>query len=146
MPWSSCAASSSTFCQKASYASAATACSPIASASSYCRWHAPCSPPRAASSFPCRRCPTATSGTVPAAEKTCVSFSASPQHNSSWQDWIPHDHLRQPAPPACSTHVLVAVWVQHEERLQNHPRLYLPAARSQTILHMGHSFPPYSAP
>src|ERR1017187_5662539 len=62
-----------------------------------------CSPPRDANRCLCRPCPTATSGTVPAAEKPCGSSNASPRHNSIWHPSIPHDRLRQSGRPVPHT-------------------------------------------
>src|ERR1017187_4821826 len=78
-----------------------------------------CSPPRDANRCLCRPCPTATSGTVPAAEKPCGSSNASPRHNSIWHPSIPHDRLRQSGRPACSTHAFTEVCPYHPATLQN---------------------------
>src|SRR5580704_16457098 len=119
MQWSSCTASSSTSCPRASCESDTTACSPTASATSCCRSHTSCSPSKAANNFPCHPCPKANSGTVPAAAKPCESSSASPPLNSIWQPSIPHDRLRQSGPPTCSLHVFTPVCSKHQESLQN---------------------------
>src|SRR5579863_1234262 len=118
-------------CQKASYASLAIACSPTASANSYYPWHAPCWPPRAASRCHSHRRRTATSGTVPGAEKPCASSSASPLHSSISQALIPHDCLHQSARSACSTHVCEAVCAQ----LAVHPQGHGPRHPKAALLH-----------
>lgn len=81
-------------------------------AGAYCRCdvtHRHCVPclrwrPMAANSSFCHRNPNPTSGAVRAVALSCASHNALPLLNSTWQASIPHDHVRQPARPACSMH------------------------------------------
>jgi hypothetical protein len=144
-PRSSCPASSCTCCPKASCASATTACSPTAFANSCCPWRTPCSRPRAASNFLCPRCPTAISGTVPAAEKPCASSSALPLLSYIWQPSILLDRRHQSAQQACSTHLSTPVCPEHEARLENHIHRHPGTARSLIPHATAHHFPSPSA-
>jgi len=91
--------------------------------------------------LPLPPCRTATSGTVPDAEKPCGSSSASPPHNSISQVSIPHDRLCQSAPPACSMHVFAGVCAQHAQQLQNYVRRHHRTARLHTAHPTAHRFP-----
>jgi hypothetical protein len=132
---------SCTSCQKASCASAAMACSPTAFANNCCPWRAHCSPNKAASRCLCRHCLIALHGTVHAAEKPCASSSVSPLQNSISQASTPHEHRRQHAPTACSSHVSAEVCASGSEQLhrsaQSHPEI----AESQIALLLDHRCP-----
>ena len=137
------------YCPKASCASAATACSPTASANNCCPWLAHCSPHRVASRCLYRHCPIALRGTVPVAEKPCVSSSASPPQNFISQASIPHEHRRQHAPTACSLHVSAAVCASPSQQLKHHsnriPKTPDPRSRCRRLT-VGHPQRPKTGP
>src|ERR1035441_9436296 len=102
-------------CPKALCASAATVCCPTASAKNCCPWRAHCLPNRDTNLCFLRPCQIAHRGNAHVAEKPCAWSNASPRHNSSSQPSIPHDYHRQPALPACSSHVCAPVCAPHRE-------------------------------